>query len=312
MMTPGSPKSEYPMQESEVLRSSESQELNIERADAYVITRYGGLDAAPLVFDSPHSGTLLPPDTDTIASAAALQSGWDAWVDELWAGAPRRGCVLLAANFHRMYIDVNRARDDIDPELLSGPWPGGAQMSDACRRGMGLVRRLALPHEPMYARRLSVEEVRRRIERYYDPYHGALSGLLDGAYRRWGRVWHINCHSMKSTGNLMNVDAGARRPDFVVSDRDGTAANPPLTRWVADRIADMGYSVSVNEPYRGAELVRRFGNPASGRHSIQIEINRRLYMDEKSVTKNSGFAALQSDLERLAWRLAEHALAQSN
>jgi N-formylglutamate deformylase len=291
---------------------SGDSELIVERADAYVITRRSGLAAVPVVFDSPHSGTLLPPDTETIATRAALHSGWDAWVDELWASAPLHGCVLLAATFHRMYIDVNRARDDIDPELLSEPWPGGSQVSDACRRGMGLVRRLALPHEPMYDRQLSVDEVRRRIERYYDPYHDALGRLLDSAYERWGRVWHIDCHSMKSTGNLMNVDAGASRPDFVVSDRDGTSADPTFTRWVADRIADMGYSVTVNEPYRGAELIRRFSDPAAGRHSIQIEINRRLYMNEKTVTKSPGFAALRSDLEQLAQRLARHVQAQLN
>lgn len=281
-----------------------------ERADAYVITRSSGLPALPVVFDSPHSGTMLPPDTETIATRAALQSGWDAWVDELWSDVPQHGGVLLAATFHRMYIDANRARDDIDPELLSEPWPGGSRMSDNCRRGMGLVRRLARPHEPMYDRRLSVDEVRTRIERYYDPYHEALSRLLDRAYGRWGRVWHIDCHSMKSTGNLMNVDAGASRPDFVVSDRDGTTADPAFTRWVAGCIAEMGYSVNVNEPYRGAELVRRFSDPAAGRHSIQIEINRRLYMDEKTVTKTTGFAALRSDLELLVQRLAGHVQAQ--
>ena len=281
-----------------------------ERADAYVITRSSGVPALPVVFDSPHSGTLLPPDTETIATRAALQSGWDAWVDELWSDTPQHGCVLLAATFHRMYIDANRARDDIDPELLSAPWPGGLRMSDNCRRGMGLVRRLARPHEPMYDRQLSVEEVRTRIERYYDPYHEALGRLLDSAYGRWGRVWHIDCHSMKSTGNLMNVDAGASRPDFVVSDRDGTSADPAFTRWMAECIAEMGYSVTVNKPYRGAELIRRFSDPAAGRHSIQIEINRRLYMDEKTVTKTPGFAALRSNLELLAQRLARHVQAQ--
>lgn len=281
-----------------------------ERADAYVITRISGLPALPVVFDSPHSGTMLPPDTETIATWDALQSGWDAWVDELWSSVPQHGCVLLGATFHRMYIDANRARDDIDPELLSGPWPGGSRMSENCRRGMGLVRRLARPDEPMYDRHLSVDEVRTRIERYYDPYHEALARLLDSAYARCGRVWHINCHSMKSTGNLMNVDAGASRPDFVVSDRNGTSADPAFTRWVADCIAEMGYGVTINEPYRGAELIRRFSDPATGRHSIQIEINRRLYMNEKTMLKTPGFVALQSNLDLLAQRLARHVQAQ--
>jgi N-formylglutamate deformylase len=280
--------------------------LLVERTPAYVIARCGGAAALPLVFDSPHSGTLIPPDIRTVASEAALQSGWDAWVDELWAGAPAQGGALLAATFHRMYIDANRARDDIDPELLGEPWPGELRPSEYSRRGMGLVRRLALPGQPMYERKLTATEVSARIEGFYDPYHRALHRLLDDACRRWGRVWHVDCHSMKSVGNGMNADAGSARPDFVVSDRDGTTSDPGFTHWVAERIAQMGYSVKVNEPYKGGELVRRFGDPSAGRHSLQIEISRLLYMDESRAIRHGGFPLLKSNLDQLARQLAEY------
>jgi N-formylglutamate deformylase len=253
-----------------------------------------------LVFDSPHSWRDWNPSlTPTVASGPALRSSCDAWVDELWAGALRGRAPLLAARFHRAFIDANRARDDIDPELLDGPWPGPLNPGANSLRGMGLIRRLALPDVPMYATRLPVGEVQARIAGFYDPYHQALQGLVDAAHAAHGLVCHVNCHSMKSVGNGMNTDAGRARPDIVVSDRDGSTADPFLLRWIVTALRRCGYHVQVNHPYRGAELVRRHGQPAQRRYSVQIEINRALYMDEAAFERHAGFDRLQRDLGTL-------------
>lgn len=260
----------------------------------------------PLIFDSPHSGTELPEDMQTIAPHQALMTGCDAFVDELWGGAVQFGASLLAARFHRTYIDVNRSRYDIDPELLEEPWPGKIETSAKSAAGMGLIRRLALPGVPMYDRKLTVSEVRRRLDNYYLPYHHALDNLINTAYARFGMVWHIDCHSMKSTGNAMNVDCGEPRPDFVVSDRNGSAAAPSLTSWIAEQLQDLGYSVKINTPYQGAELIRAYSNPAQNKYSIQIEINRKLYLNENTFARNAGFTALQQNLTVMAQRLSLH------
>jgi len=117
------------------------------------------------------------------------------------------------------------------------------------------------------------------------------------AAQRFGAAWHINCHSMKSTGNAMNVDKGSARPDIVVSDSDGTTADPGFTRFVADHWRSMGYTVSINDPYKGGEIVKLYGRPHLKRHSIQIEINRRLYMDESTFVQTAGFDVLKAHTE---------------
>jgi N-formylglutamate deformylase len=274
--------------------------------DPYFLTLPDHDKQIPLIFDSPHSGRVCPSDMQATAPEAALMSGWDAYVDALWSGATQFGASLLAARVHRSYIDFNRSRSDIDPELLAEPWPEIIQVSEKSKAGMGLIRRYALPGVPMYDRKLSVAEVQQRIERYYDPYHAQLQQLISNAHARFGQVWHIDCHSMKSVGNAMNIDNGARRPDFVLGDRDGSAADPAFTQWVAQQLEAQGYVVKINDPYRGAELVRAYSDPQHGRNSMQIEINRGLYMDEQSLERSAGFAALQKHLTQLAEAMSRY------
>lgn len=262
---------------------------------------------APVVFDSPHSGLEYPPDFQPLAPRSAILTTWDAYVEELWGDAPAAGATLLAARFPRAYIDANRAANDIDPALLATPWPEPVTLSEHSGRGMGLIRRFALPGVPMYDRALSVAEVRQRIDRHYTPYRRALSDVIDETWRRHGKVWHFNCHSMKSHGNAMNRDGGAARPDFVISDRDGTTAPPALTVWVAEFFRSLGYSAKINDPYRGADIVRTHGDPAHGRCSIQIELNRALYLDEATCERSAGFARLRGHLGEFARAVRVHA-----
>lgn len=259
----------------------------------------------PVLVDSPHSGMEWPADFDTVAPAEAIRTTWDAFVDELWSGAPSAGATLVAATFPRAYIDANRASDDIDPDLLAEPWPEPLTPTAYSARGMGLIRRSALPGVPMYDRLLRVDEVRLRIERCHAPYRAALAERLARLHTRFGEVWHVNAHSMKSRGNAMNVDADAARPDVVVSDRRGTTADPAHTQWAADWFARRGYSTRINDPYQGGDIVASTGDPVRGRHSIQVEFNRALYMDEALVTRGARFAALQSHCTEFVRALAD-------
>ena len=117
--------------------------------------------------------------------------------------------------------------------------------------------------------------------------------------RAFGAVWHIDCHSMAAVGDAYSDDAGRPRKDFVLGDRDGTTCAPAFTALVAQTLAGLGYSVSINDPYKGVEIVRRYGGPNERRHSLQIEINRRLYMDEATLEPTVGYKKLEADLERL-------------
>jgi N-formylglutamate amidohydrolase len=264
--------------------------------------------AAPAVFDSPHSGTRYPDDFATVLAPEILRRAEDAHVDELYRAAPDHGAPLLAALFPRSYIDPNRVLADLDSGLLAEPWPEPLAPTDKTRRGQGLIWRRAPPDHPLYDRRLTVAEVRHRIDAFYRPYHTALAGLLDAAHAQFGCVWHVNCHSMPSISTEMSPEGpGKARPDFVLGDRDGASCAPEFTHLVGATLSGLGYRVAVNDPYKGAELVRAYADPAAGRHSLQIEIKRALYMDEATFERNDGFARLQADLTRVVAAVCGHA-----
>ena len=252
-----------------------------------------GAAIVPVVFDSPHSGSVYPSDFDFAAPFDVMRRAEDAFVDELFASAPAHGAALLAALFPRSYVDPNRHEHEIDTLLLNEPWPHPIVSSHRSARGLGVVRRLVRATVAVYDRRLSVSEVQARIARYYRPYHDELSAMIEDAHGRFGSVWHVNCHSMKSTAK------GRARDDFVLGDRDGTTCAPEFTELVAATLRGLGYSVGLNHPFKGAEIVMRHGDPAAGRHSLQIEINRGLYMDEARIEKSAGFAGLRDDINGL-------------
>jgi N-formylglutamate deformylase len=262
----------------------------------------------PLVFDSPHSGTEYPADFGYACAFEILRTAEDTHIDDLYGAAPEHGATLLGALFPRSYLDVNRHAGDIDEALLDAPWPGAISPGEKTRLGMGLVRRLAKPNLPVYTRKLSVAEMEGRIARCYRPYHAMLQGICDRLHGKFGTVTLINCHSMPAHGSAMSNDGpNAQRADFVLGDRDGTTCAPELTDFVARLLAGRGYSVKVNDPYKGVEIVRRHGIPASGRHALQIEVNRSLYMNEKTLVENDRYPVLKADLGRLIEGLASFA-----
>ena len=256
--------------------------------------------AVPLVLDSPHSGHDFPADFDAIVSEAELRESEDTYVDELYAAAHEVGAPLLAASFPRTYLDPNRHAGDVDPDLIEGKWPWEYRPSGKARIGKSLIWRTLEDGRPIYARRLKPETVRGRIERFHTPYHRSLKDLLDKTHRKFGRVYHINCHSMRAVAGKQGEEGeGAVRADFVLGDRDGTTCDPRFRDFVFQVLTGMGYDVKVNDPYKGVELVRAYSDPRAGRHSLQIEINKRLYLEDGSLRKSAGFSRLQKDLGEL-------------
>ncbi len=258
------------------------------------------LPLRPLVLDSPHSGRVTPPDFNTVCSQVDLRDAEDCFIDELYLPATATGVPLLAAQFPRTYIDPNRHAGDIDLHLLDAPWPHAWVPSGKAAIGKALLWRTLDDGRPIYARRLTVAEVLLRIQCYHQPYHAQLKTLLDAAHQRFGFVHHINCHSMNDVSGAMGEGGvGVKRADIVLGDRDGTTCAPEFTAFVRDTLAGLGYEVKVNDPFKGVELVRAYADPAAGRHSLQLEVNKRLYMDERTLEKTRGFVTLQGHLMHL-------------
>lgn len=276
-----------------------------------IYTLYKPESAVPLVLDSPHSGVIYPADFDYACDFAVLEKAEDKYVDELFACGPNMGAALLCADFPRSYIDVNRCERDIDVDLLEDIWPEEINATARSHAGIGLIRRLVRPGVPLYSRALKASEIKARIENCYHPYHAALEKLIEDAHYTFGQVWHINCHSMPTQETHTFRATPLKSADFVLGDRDGTTCDIGFTHAVRDFLKGLGYKVSVNDPYKGVELVRRYSSPATGRHSLQIEIARSLYMDEDTYKKSANFNRIKDDVEKLVRLCAGYAQAQS-
>jgi len=264
----------------------------------------------PLVLDSPHSGTDYPEDFGTTCERSLLRRAEDTHVEKLYDFAPGLGVAWIEAHFPRSYLDANRDTTEVDPDMLDAPWPEPVATDPAVlskvRLGKGLIWRCTDEGVPLYQRKLGVAEVRTRIERCWRPYHAAVEQAIDAAHARHGYSLHVNCHSMPAVAASHATDfPGLVHADFVVGNRDATTSSEALARLVCEHLRGLGYQVEYNHPYKGVELVRRYGRPAEHRHSLQLEINRRLYMDEATLAMTDGFAPLQAQLRSLVERLLQ-------
>lgn len=265
---------------------------------------------APLVLDSPHSGVAYPADFGHACELAVLRQAEDTHVEKLYEFAPALGVAWIEALFPRSYLDVNRNVTELDVTLLEEPWADAVETDAAAlakvRLGKGLIWRMTDDGVPIYARKLAPAEVRQRIDSCWRPYHEAVRAAIAAAHARHGYSIHLNCHSMPAVASTFATDfPGLVHADFVIGDRDGTTASPALSRFLCELLRGFGYSVSYNHPYKGVELVRRYGEPGAGRHSIQVEINRKLYMDERTLEPHAGFERLREHLRQVVQRLLE-------
>lgn len=268
-----------------------------------ILTLQSPENALPVIFDSPHSGHIYPDDFGYSCGFDILRMIEDRYVDELFSKAPAFGATLLTALFPRSYIDANRAIDDIDESLIKGKWPhhihGAANPSIRSDSGIGLISRLARPGAPIYNRALSAEEIMGRIKNYYEPYHNTIRSELEKAHYIYGQFWHINCHSMPSSSAYpkykTSLIGNAIKPsDIVLGDRDGQSCSRDFLYMMRDFWQEQGMIVTINDPFKGVELVSRYAQPTRGKNSLQIEINRALYMNEDTGEKSKDFDKIKN------------------
>ena len=252
----------------------------------------------PFVLNSPHSGRFYPPRFLAMSrlDAAAIRRSEDCYVDQLFAGAVALGAPMLAANFPRAYLDVNREPWELDPRMFAEPLPPHANTRSArVAGGLGTVPRLVGEGQEIYFGKLPLDEALTRVETIYKAYHEALWRLLSHTRSAFGFAVLIDCHSMPAS---VRVGDGSVRPDFIVGDRFGTACAPALTDAAISILLGMGYNVAHNKPYAGGFITEHYGRPGHGIHALQIEINRGLYLNERSYEPSLGFAPLAADLAR--------------
>ncbi len=262
---------------------------------------------APLVFNSPHSGRVYL--NNFLAASRldlpSLRRSEDTFVEQLFAPVVKLGAPLMHAHFPRAYLDVNREPFELDPALITGTLPHYANtQSVRVVGGLGTIARVVSESEEIYQNPLRLVEALERINQHYMPYHSALDGLMQACLEKFGCAVLIDCHSMPSSPLY---DTGCVRPDIVLGDRFSTSCNPEFTRLTAEHLKNMGYVVAFNKPYAGGFITEHYGRPARGRHALQIEVNRALYMDETKYQHSEDFTTVRRDLTRLAEAMIEMA-----
>ncbi len=264
----------------------------------YVVVEPTG-HTVPFVFNVPHAGAVYPTSflAESRLDAMALRRSEDAFVDELFAGAPDLGAPLMAARFPRAYLDLNREPYELDSRMFDGRLPPFANTrSMRVAGGLGTIPRIVADGQEIYGSRLSVEEALHRIEWLYKPYHRTLRQLIRRTSQAFGHAVLIDCHSMPSSS--VSRDDGAKA-DIVLGDRYGTSCAVVLVDLVEAALRGRGYTVVRNKPYAGGFITEHYGEPALGRHALQVEINRAIYMDERGMQKKPRFAAVASDMTQV-------------
>jgi N-formylglutamate amidohydrolase len=256
------------------------------------------LDTCSVMFSSPHSGRHYPEAflNQLQVPHIDLRRTEDAYIDQMFSPVIHMGAGLISAVYARSYIDLNRAPDELDSRMFQdGPPNGVEKRSPRVEAGLGCIPRIACSGKEIYAERLMRAEADRRLDLAYEPYHAALANWLKLIRSRTGHSVLIECHSMPS------VVAGRRiHADVILGTRYGSACDESLARHIEQGLGNMGYNVLRNTPYAGGFLTQKHGNPLEDQHAIQIEINRRLYLNEDEVTLKSSFRAVQKDMTALA------------
>lgn len=252
--------------------------------------------ASPVIFASPHSGRVYPPDflRNSRLDRNALRQSEDSYVDLLFHDAPSYGAPLLRALFPRAYVDVNRARNELDPRMFTDPLPKGADTrSSRVIAGLGVIPRIVADGHDIYSRKLKYIDAHKRISACYDPYHDALSRLISEARAKFGCAILVDCHSMPSAGGAPFRE-NEPRIDFVLGDRFGASCSPLIMEHAEQTLLSLDYEVARNSPYAGGYVASSYGRPKNGVHVLQVEINRALYLDERRIARTNGFEALRA------------------
>jgi N-formylglutamate amidohydrolase len=261
--------------------------------------------STPLVLDSPHSGAKYPSRFLEMSrlDSLTLRKSEDAFVDELVAPCVALGAPLLRAHFPRAYLDANREPYELDPQMFDGRLPSFANTrSLRVAAGLGSIPRVVGEAQPIYRQPLKVEEGLARIATLHAPYHAALEGLLSRARQNFGLAILVDFHSMpSSTPDVSGCDV-------VLGDRYGSSAAGWIVDTLEASLRGSGLAVRRNKPYAGGYITEIHGRPGQARHAVQVEMNRGLYMDERTIRRLSTAsrlaAALFKAVEALTDRVA--------
>lgn len=258
-----------------------------------------------VVFASPHSGCHYDAAflKETVLDERAIRSSEDAYVDRLYAHATECGAPFLCANTPRAYVDLNRGADELDPALIAGL--RRATLNPRISSGLGVIPRVVAGGRSIYRGKMTLGAAQTRLNTHWHPYHNALQQLMDESVMQHGQAILLDCHSMphEALATLRRQKGDA--PEVVLGDRFGASAGSEVVDTIEAAFQAAGFRTARNMPFAGAFMAQHYGRPKAGRHVVQIEIDRSLYMDEVSITPSYRFTEIQSRLRTVIAQIAE-------
>jgi len=258
--------------------------------------------AGPLILASPHSGRNYPKAfiENAAISAHSLRQNEDAYIDELLGFARYLDTPLLAALFPRCFVDVNRDRNELPRNWLK---PDHLAVTPRSEMGLGVVPTIIAENLPIYKKAPKAAEAQERLRRLYDPYHAALTELIETTRAKFGAALLLDCHSMPGFTQM-----GQRRPDIVLGDRHGTSCRLETMAKLESLFMAKGYNTVRNYPYAGGFVTSHYGQPENNVEVVQIEINRDLYLNPISYHRKPGYARLADDLKSICQSMLPNAV----
>ena len=262
------------------------------------------------MFTVPHSGEVVPEEADWLRNVpeSVLLTDVDRFVDLLYRPASLElGIPMEVMPIHRYVLDLNRLSSDIDPSSVAGAKAVPAAGTPRFASGFHWVK--TTQGHPLLTEPMSLEKHKQLVSNYYVPYHERVknmeSTLLNGTSIKVR--YHLDLHSMPSIGTGSHRDSGRPRSDLVISDCEGKTCSPEFKDQVIDAFTAAGFSVSYNWPYLGGRMCELYGKPQEGKHSVQVELNRGLYMNEGTHSKNAQFDSISERLRKALTRLCSNA-----
>ena len=263
--------------------------------------------ALPVLIAVPHAGRTYP----GAVTAQMRNPGFstlkleDRFVDRLGEAVARAtGAALLVAHAPRAMIDLNRAADDVDWEMITRDQAdlpvGGKPPGLRVRSGLGLIPRRLPGLGELWKQPLSETELTARIGSIHVPYHQCLSDSLAQLRARWGAALLLDLHSMPPL-SPRGMAAGAQ---LVLGDRFGVSCDGALVASCFGYFAQGARLAAHNRPYAGGYVLERHADPDQGIHALQLEIDRTCYLDSRMAEPGPGFADTVALLVGLVRRLA--------
>ena len=253
----------------------------------------------PIVLSVPHAGRAYPPECAALTRVGIdrLIRLEDRYADQLAQHCSAAGCHVIIAHLPRLWIDLNRAETDVDAQMIDPPLRVPSSVSHKVRSGLGLVPRRLAGVGDIWRAKLSRDDLVARILIAHRPYHAAVSAALAAAQNRFGGALLIDLHSMPP----LMTDPPA---DIVIGDRFGRSADARMAEVTRAICESAGFRVALNTPYPGGYLIERHGRPVHNIHALQLEVDRRLYLDDALTEPGYGLEKIQALILSVARGLA--------